>query len=95
MQKIILTKLLKLKQTQFYAKVTFNNLDIDETIAAKLTISGESKVHEETISVYNLYTEENKDDKSPNQKSRFNKIIVSLLSDLKKISSKFFQWLDT
>ena len=52
------TTSLSSNNTQFYAKVTFNNLDVDETIAAKLTISGESKVHEETISVYNLYTEE-------------------------------------
>ena len=43
------------RDTNFWAKVTFNNLDIDEPIEAKLTISGESQIYEETISIENSY----------------------------------------
>ena len=43
------------QNTNFWAKVTFNNLDIDGPIKAKLTISGESQIYEETISIENSY----------------------------------------
>jgi len=52
------TTSLSADHTEFYTKLTFSNLDIDGAIKAKLTISGESALYEETISIQNLYTEE-------------------------------------
>jgi hypothetical protein len=44
--------------TQFYTALTFNNLDIDEAIKAKLTISGDGQLYESTISIQNLHAED-------------------------------------